>query len=84
MSAEIRTMNGTEFSDETIARIAHAVRGMSDKTLTKQEAADFLKIKYRTFERRLKRNHYPAKLIHRDGSTILFLESELINYVKGL
>jgi hypothetical protein len=57
---------------------------LSEKPITKAEAAEFLRISYKIFERRLADGHYPAKLIHRDNGTMLFFESELTQYLKSL
>jgi excisionase family DNA binding protein len=69
--------------DRIAFAIAHRINA-GEQTFTKQEAADYLKIKYKTFERRLSNGHYPAKLIHRDGGIMLFLKSELTEFIKTI
>jgi excisionase family DNA binding protein len=86
MSAQ-HQFNPTEFPQEVIERLAFVIAGQiqkGDELLTKQEAADFLKVKYRTFERRISAGHYPTTIIHRDGGTLLFVKSEILKYVKSL
>ncbi len=56
--------------------------GMVDKLITKAEAAKFLRVSYKTFERRLGNGHYPSWLIHWDDGTMLFLPSQLVQFVK--
>lgn len=81
-------LNPSDLSAEQLDRIAFALIGrlsslcVADKLLTKDEAATMLKITYRTFERRLSSGHYPARLIHWDKGTMLFLPSELVEFVK--
>jgi len=81
-------LNPSILTDEQLERIAFAVAGKikslveSDTLFTKQEAADFMKLAYKTFERRLNSGHYPENIKHWDGGTLLFVKSELIKYVK--
>lgn len=86
MSAQ-HQFNPTDVSNEQLERIAFAIIGKiqaMDTLMTKQEAADFLKVNYKTFERRLNSGHYPEKIKHWDGGTLLFVKSEILKYVKSL
>lgn len=87
MSAQSQILNPTSWPSEELDRLAFAISARikaGDELMTKQEAADFLKVKYKTFERRLASKHYPASIMHRDGGTLLFIKSEIIKYVKEL
>jgi hypothetical protein len=53
-----------------------------ESLLTKAEAAEYLRIEYRTLEKRLQKKVYPARLIHRVDGSIYFLASELLEFVK--
>jgi excisionase family DNA binding protein len=82
---EKKETNPIVLSDEQLQILAFTIANrikVGEETFTKQEAADYLKIKYKTFERRLVSGHYPAKLIHRDGGTMIFLKSELTEFIK--
>jgi hypothetical protein len=90
MNAAQHQFNPSELSSDQLDRIAFAVAGKlkflleSETLYTKQEAADFLKISYKTFERRLNSGHYPNDIVHKDGGTMLFVKSELVKHVKSL
>lgn len=91
MSAQ-HNLNPSHFSQDELKVIAFALVGelramgvtIGEKLLTKEQAAKELKITYKTFERRLSSGHYPARIIHRDGGTMLFIHSEIIKYVASL
>jgi hypothetical protein len=87
MNAATPLLNPSDLTNEQLDRIAFAIAGRiqkGDELMTKDEAAAFLKIKYKTFERRLSRGHYPASIEHWDGGTLLFIKSEILKYVASL
>jgi excisionase family DNA binding protein len=52
--------------------------------ITKTEAAKYLKITYRTLNRKIDEGVIPTSLLHRIDGTILLYKSELEAYVKSL
>jgi hypothetical protein len=82
-------LNPSILTNEQLQVIAFALAGELKKLntpeplLTKAEAAEYLRIEYRTLEKRLKSGVYPARLIHRVDGSIYFLASELLEFVKS-
>lgn len=68
---------------KTAAEHQSFVKLPTEKPLTKQEAADHLRIEYKTLERKLSKGKLPAKLIHRVDGTMLFYASELNEFIKS-
>jgi hypothetical protein len=54
----------------------------AEPTRTKAQAAKYLQISVQTLEKRFRDNELPASLIHRNGGTPYFFESELEQYLK--
>lgn len=81
-----------EFTDEQFKQLLETVRkttieelskkGSTDKFLTREEAARFLKIEPATLDRRFKTNKLPLSLRHVIGGSILFSQAELENFIK--
>ena len=55
---------------------------MVENTMTKQQAADYLKINIRTLERRVKSGVIPSRYAHTNGGTVYFFASELQELLK--
>jgi len=53
-----------------------------EKPLTKQEAADYMRIHITTFDDRFRNNVLPTTLRHYNGGTIYFFASELEAFIK--
>jgi len=55
---------------------------MIENNLTKQQAADYLKINIKTLEARIRQGIIPRHLVHRNGGTVYFFASELKELLK--
>lgn len=53
-----------------------------EKPLTKQEAADYLRVHVTTFEARIRNRKLPLSLRHINGGTTYFFASELEAFIK--
>jgi excisionase family DNA binding protein len=73
-----------EFAKEIIAQDrALGKYKTHENPITKQEAAEYLRISYRTFDEKVKEGIIPASLLHRIDGTILLYKDELEPYVKS-
>lgn len=53
-----------------------------EKPLTKKEAADYMRVHIKVFNKRFKSGELPANLRHYNGGTIYFFASELEAFIK--
>lgn len=86
MSAQ-HQLNPTDLSNEQLDRLAFAIAARINagmELLTIQEAADYLKIEYKTLLRRKSQGRYPKNLFHKMGGRTLTIKAELCAYVKSL
>lgn len=81
-----------EFTDEQFKQLLETVRqttieelnkkGSTDKFLTREEAARYLRIEPATLDRRLKSGKFPLSLRHVVGGSILFSQADLEKFIK--
>lgn len=81
-----------EFTEEQFQELLATVRKTTieelskkkaaDRFLTKQEAADFLKIHVTTLDARFRNHSLPVSLRHVVGGSILFSQAELEQFIK--
>jgi hypothetical protein len=73
------------FAEQVVKEIKSVI---VEKPLTKKEAADYLNMSYRTFERRISGplKTLPDDIIHKDpvSGQLYFFPSELNEYLKSL
>lgn len=56
---------------------------LTEKPLSKKEAADYLQITPRAFASRMKSGAIPPRLVHRNGGSLYFFASELQQLLKA-
>jgi len=81
-----------QFTEEQFKDLLNTVRiatveelskkASTDKFLTKQEAANYLRIHVSTLDERLRKHTLPLSLRHYNGGTIYFSQLELEAFIK--
>lgn len=72
----------TGLRDEMRTSVMELKTHMTEETLTRKEAARYLKIGIKALDKRIQSGQIPKRLVHKNGGTPYFFASELEQFLK--
>lgn len=72
----------TSLRDEMRNSVIELKTHMTEETLTRKEAARYLKIGIKALDKRIQSGQIPKRLVHKNGGTPYFFASELHDLIK--